>query len=107
MTERDGESVQHQHTDECRAFGCIEYAARLDVEAAARRLYEAGQQRARERAAVVDALRMERSHPLVLAVLERWGWEPSSVSDALADQAISAVQAVVNCLGSEGKSDDA
>lgn len=88
----NGESVEHVHNDDCREYGCIEYANRL---------YQEGQARARQRAERVQALRIGRTHPLVLAVLERWNAEPVSASDEVVTLAVSAVQAVVNCLGAD------
>lgn len=41
----------HEHNDECRDFGCVEYSARL--------MHEAGQRRAKERAEKVRSLRIE------------------------------------------------
>lgn len=65
------------------------------------RLFNAGQRRAAERAARVRGLRVDRTHPLVLAVFERWSVEPLDASDEVASLAVSAVQAVVNCLDLE------
>lgn len=78
-----GEFEPHEHTDECREYGCIKYAERL---------YEAGVERARQRAAKVQDLRIERTDPLVLAVLERWGIEPVDAAEGFVVLAVSAVQ---------------
>lgn len=71
------------------------------LDAAAKWLHEVGQRRASERAAKVSALRIDSKHPLVLAVIERWGVEPHEAGEGIQTLARTAVQAVVNCLGSD------